>query len=372
MLQQYGVLPYYLDGDGQLHILLTTSRGTGRWVIPRGNAMPALPPHQAAAQEAFEEAGLTGILGREEIGAYRYLKRRKRSPDEPAEVHVFPLQVTVQSRQWPERHQRETRWFGRAEAAEAVDEAELAEIILSFEPPPGAASRAPLPLLTPRHAPKQGIGMLKLFRALMPKENSFFDMFAAHADVVVGGADALREMFAGEARIEEFCPRIAEQEDKADDITREVLLAVRRSFITPFDRSAITDLIGSMDDSIDEMHKTGKTITLYDVQSFEPQMREMSALAAQAARLVVEAVPLLRSVGRNAARLDRITENIVHLEGAADDLHEEGLKALYREHGEAAPMRYLVGREIYSHLERVLDGFEDVANEIQGVVIDHA
>ena len=372
MLQQYGVLPYFLDHEGVLHILLITSRGTGRWVIPRGNAMPALPPCQSAAQEAFEEAGLTGIVAREEIGAYRYEKWRKKAPSLPAVVHVFPLQVTVQSRNWPERHQRETRWFTQAEAAAAVEEPELRDLILGFRAPPEAASRAPLPLLTPRHAPKRGIGMLKLFRAIMPKEDSFFDMFARHADVVVGGADAMRAMFAGEAGIAESCRRVAEQEHKADEITREVLHAVRRSFITPFDRSAITRLIGSMDDSIDEMHKTGKTITLYDVKSFEPQMREMSALAAQAARLVVEAVPLLRSVGRNAARLDRITENIVHLEGAADDLHEEGLKTLYREHGEAAPMRYMVGREIYGHLERVLDGFEDVANEIQGIVIDHA
>jgi predicted phosphate transport protein (TIGR00153 family) len=371
MIEQFGVLPYYLDRDGQLQILLITSRDQGRWVIPRGNPMPALPPRQAAAQEAFEEAGLTGIVGTEEIGAYRYEKRRKGS-SVPATVHIFPLQVTVQSGQWPERHQRETRWFARDDAADAVEEPELKAIILGFEPPPEAASRAPLPLLSPRHPPRPRFAMLNLFKAMMPKADGFFDMFARHAETVVGGADAMRAMFAGEAGIDESCRRIAEFEHEADDVTREVLVAVRRSFITPFDRSAITSLISSMDDSIDEMKKTAKAITLYEVTSFEPQMREMSALAAQAARLVVEAIPLLRSVGKNGARLDRITENIVHLEGAADDLHAEGLKALFKREGDQRPMAYFVGREVYSHLERVLDGFEDVANEIQGLVIDHA
>jgi uncharacterized protein Yka (UPF0111/DUF47 family) len=101
-------------------------------------------------------------------------------------------------------------------------------------------------------------------------------------------------------------------------------------------------------------------------------MCDMASLAGQAARLVCEAVPLLRSVGKNGGRLDLITENIVHLEGDADHLHSDGLKALFKEHGEARPMAYFVGREVYRHLERVLDGFEDVADEIQGIVIDHA
>ena len=214
--------------------------------------------------------------------------------------------------------------------------------------------------------------MLNLFRKVMPKEDSFFDMFARHAETLVGGADAMGELFAGRAPIPEACARITHFEHQADDITRDVLLAVRRSFITPFDRSAITSLIGSMDDAIDEMRQTAKAITLYDVTSFEPQMCEMASLAGQAARLVVEAVPLMRSVGKYGGRLDRITENIVHLEGEADDLHEDGLKALFRTHGETKPIAYFVRREIYSHLERVLDGFEDVANEIQGIVIDHA
>ena len=213
---------------------------------------------------------------------------------------------------------------------------------------------------------------MNFISAIMPKENSFFDMFSRHAETLVGGSDALLAMLDGKSNIPEACRQIADFEHQADDVARDVLTAVRRSFITPFDRSSITSLIGSMDDAIDEMHQTGKAITLYDVTRFEPQMVKMAELATQASRLIREAIPLLRSSGRNLIELTRITEEIVHLEGAADDLHEQGLKALYKAHGESKPMAFFVGREVYRHLERVLDGMEDVADEIQGIVIDHA
>ena len=214
--------------------------------------------------------------------------------------------------------------------------------------------------------------MLKAFQRLMPKEERFFDLFARHAETMIGGADAMVRMFTRETPIAESCKAIGSHEDQADDITREVLLAVRRSFITPFDRSAITGLISSMDDAVDEMWQTAKAITLYEVSEFEPQMRDIAALSAEAARLVAQAVPLLRNIGKNAAELHELTEKIVHLEGQADDLHEQGLKALFQTNATTKPMAFFVGREVYSHLERVLDRLEDVADEIQGIVIDHA
>ena len=214
--------------------------------------------------------------------------------------------------------------------------------------------------------------MLRALRAIMPKEERFFDLFASHADTLIGGSDAMVRMFSGERPIAASCKEIADWEHKADDVTREVLLAVRRSFITPFDRSAITALISAMDDAVDEMWQTAKAISLYEVASFEPQMREMAGLSTEATRLVAEAIPLLRNIGKHAGRLHQITEAIVHLEGRADDLHESGLKALFQAHGAEGPMAFIVGREVYSHLERVLDRLEDVADEIQGIVIDHA
>jgi len=170
----------------------------------------------------------------------------------------------------------------------------------------------------------------------------------------------------------EHCKTIHDREHEADDITRDVLQDVRRTFVTPFDRSAITSLIGSMDDAIDQMNKTAKSVMLFDFNAFEPQMRDISGIIVEAARITAEAVPLLRSVGGNAGRLHDLTGRIVRIEGHADEIHDAGLKALFKLHQGGSPMDFIVGREIYNHLEKVVDCFEDVANEIQGLVIDHA
>ena len=370
MITQYGVLPYRVDAARGLQILLITSKERGRWVIPKGNPIPAFLNHESAAREAFEEAGVEGRIATSPIGSFRYDKRRRAGAAD-AIVTVYPLLVTREAGDWPERGERTRRWFSPAEAAEAVEEPELKILLLSFTADEDGLYARPSLVVMGVNRISWGYRMLKFIRAIMPKEDRFFDMFERHAQVLVAGANAMARMLSGEEGIAESCTRIAAHENAADDVTRDVLVAVRRSFITPFDRSAITALTGAMDDAIDEMWQTAKAITLYEVSSFEPQMKEMSELASQAAALVLEAVPLMRNIGRNAARLHEITETIVHLEGKADGLYSDGLKALFQAHGER-PMAFFVGREVYRHLERVLDGFEDVADEIQGIVIDHA
>ena len=83
-------------------------------------------------------------------------------------------------------------------------------------------------------------------------------------------------------------------------------------------------------------------------------------------------MPLLRDVGRNGARLHELTERLVRMEGQADEIHAAGLKRAFQEYGETSAIRFIVAREIFKHLERIVDAFEDVANEIDGIVIDHA
>jgi predicted phosphate transport protein (TIGR00153 family) len=214
--------------------------------------------------------------------------------------------------------------------------------------------------------------MVAWFQALMPKQGRFFDQFEAHAATLVAGADALQKLFSGDGEIAAHIATIVDREHDADDITREVLQDVRRVFVTPFDRSAITDLIGVMDDSIDQMNQTATTIGLYEVTEFAPEMRDMARLAVEAARVTAEAIPLLRKLESNAARLHSLTARLVELEGQADEFHAQGLKSLFKACGNDQPMKFIVHREIYSHLERIADRFEDIANEIQGLVIDHA
>jgi uncharacterized protein Yka (UPF0111/DUF47 family) len=146
---------------------------------------------------------------------------------------------------------------------------------------------------------------------------------------------------------------------------------VRRTFITPFDRGDIKDLITAMDDAIDQMQQAAKTITIYEVRTFEPAMQEIGGIIVTAAKLTREAVPLLRSVSRHAGRLNAITEEITRIVGEADDLHDEGLKTLFHAQASSGPMAFVIGSEIYSRLEMVVDRFDDVANEISSLVIEH-
>jgi uncharacterized protein Yka (UPF0111/DUF47 family)/8-oxo-dGTP pyrophosphatase MutT (NUDIX family) len=371
LITQYGVLPFRVDRDGALQYLLITSKERGRWVIPKGNPIPFFLNHESAAREAFEEAGIEGRIAADPIGVYRYDKKR-RSGAAAAMVTVYPLLVTREASDWPERGERKRQWFAAADAAEQVEEPELKVLMTNFTGiADGPYPRASLVVMGVNRF-SWGYRMLRFIRAIMPKEDRFFDMFERHAQILVAGAEAMAAMFSGTEGVAESCRRIAAHENAADDVTRDVLVAVRRSFITPFDRSAITALTSAMDDALDEMWQTAKAITLYEVESFEPQMKEMSGLATEAAILVLEAIPLLRNIGRNAGRLHEITEAIVHLEGRADELHDAGLKALYHEHGATRPMVFFIGREVFSHVERVLDRLEDVADEIQGIVIDHA
>jgi predicted phosphate transport protein (TIGR00153 family) len=212
--------------------------------------------------------------------------------------------------------------------------------------------------------------MLGWFRALLPREDKFFDLFEAHSRVLVQGAEALERLLAGDD-VERRCEEIIALENQADAITRDVLLATRKSFITPFDRGDIKDLIQSMDDAIDMMHKTVKIVKLFEQKSFDPLMHEMGGVIVEAARLTAESVPLLHRIGANVQRLSELTERIIKAEEQADHLHEAGLKDLFRRHGRGDAMAYLIGSEIYGQLEKVVDRFEDVANEISGVVIEN-
>ena len=213
--------------------------------------------------------------------------------------------------------------------------------------------------------------MLNLFRALLPREERFFDLFAQHSDEVAAGAKALREMLEGGDAVPRHYKTVMEREHDADGIARQVLVAVRRTFIAPFDRGDIKDLITSMDNTIDQMQKTAKTIMLFDQRSFTPQQKEMADAIVNCSALVREAMPLLSSINTNAGRLSEIGEKLSQIEGHTDELHDLGLQELYRANRPSNSMEFFVGVEIYDHLEKVVDRFDDVGNEISGIVIEN-
>jgi predicted phosphate transport protein (TIGR00153 family) len=213
--------------------------------------------------------------------------------------------------------------------------------------------------------------MMRWFYALLPREDRFFDMFARHSETVAAGAEALRGMLEGGDALPRHYKTVMDREQDADNITRDVLIAVRRSFITPFDRGDIKDLITSMDNAIDQMQKTAKTIMLFDQRTFTTQQKEMADAIVMCAGLVQEAMPLLSSINTNAGRISAISEEISAIEGRADELHDAGLQELYRANQPSNSMAFFVGVEIYDHLEKVVDRFDDVANEISGIVIEN-
>jgi len=374
-MRQIAVLPYRFGGpgmDGPTEILLITSRGTGRWVIPKGNPLTGMPLHASAAVEAEEEAGVIGAVCPTPIGSYQYRKRRANGASVMLDVEVFPLAVTRELGEWKEQDERERRWFPFSEAAGAVDEADLQALIRSFGDQ-GFRAVARSTGVVDNIAQKTGVSrMFAWFQRLLPKQGNFFELFESHAATLAAGAEALARLMQGGEGIADHIQEIVEREHDADAITREVLQTVRRTFLTPFDRSAITDLIAAMDDAIDEMQKTAGAVDLYDVTEFEPEMRDIAGLIVDAARLTVEALPLLRNISANGPRLHELTERLVRMEGHADEIHAAGLKRLFKEHGSSNTMRFLIARELFRHLERVTDSFEDVANEIDGLVIDHA
>jgi predicted phosphate transport protein (TIGR00153 family) len=214
------------------------------------------------------------------------------------------------------------------------------------------------------------IAMLRWFRAFLPREERFFDLFSRHAATVVKGAEALQGVLRGGDQTLAFCQKVNQFENEADGITREVLTAVRRTFITPFDRSDISNLITRMDDAIDQMQQTAKAVLLFEVREFEPTMREMGTLLVECAQLIVRALPLLQAIGANVSLLTQITEEVTKLEGRVDDLHDIGLKELFLKHRNANTMDFIIGADIYDHLEKVADRFDDVANEINSIVIE--
>jgi|SRR5437868_6967342 len=213
--------------------------------------------------------------------------------------------------------------------------------------------------------------MFAWFQRVLPQRGDFFGMFEAHAATLVAAAQALQRLASDGSSTGEVLQTIRNREHDADEVIRQVLTTVRKTFLTPFDRGAITSLIGAMDDAIDEMLAAARAIDLYELQELRPEMKQIVTLISEAANVTAEAVPLLRNISANGTRLHKLTGHVVALEGEADEVHAAGLKHAFQS-ARTDPLQFAVAREVFKNLERVMDAFEDVANEIDGIVIDHA
>jgi 8-oxo-dGTP pyrophosphatase MutT (NUDIX family) len=132
--RQFAALPLMVCG-GETLVMLVTTRESRRWVLPKGWAEVGVAPHDLAAREAFEEAGILGRVAPEAVGEFTYRKRLDSGATVLCKVVVYPLWVTRQLEQWPEQHQRETQWFTLAEAPLMVDEGGLVALLLRLSAP---------------------------------------------------------------------------------------------------------------------------------------------------------------------------------------------------------------------------------------------
>ena len=194
--------------------------------------------------------------------------------------------------------------------------------------------------------------------SLLPREERFFDLFARHSEVVVAGAKALRAMLEGGDAVTLHCKTVMDREQDADNITREVLMAVRRSFITPFDRGDIKNLITAMDNAIDQMQKTAKTIMLFDQRVFTPQQREMGDAIVTARRPGAggDAAALARSTPTPAASTPS-PRRFRRSKATPTSCTTSACRSSTASISPATAMAFFIGAEIYDHLEKVVGPF---------------
>ncbi len=210
---------------------------------------------------------------------------------------------------------------------------------------------------------------LRLFYALMPKEEKFVERFEQHAAQIVAAAEALQTIIAGTGDFEKAFHTIRERESAADVITKLTLEALHRSFITPFDRAEIHDLTVALDDTIDTIEEIVQRISIYGLKKFTPEMLRLAETLCDCAGVLNSAVPLLTAVTRNADALRDMAIHISSLEGKGDATLRDGLAHLMR--NGADPISVMTQKEIYELLESAIDRCQDVMDIIQGIVIEH-
>lgn len=213
-----------------------------------------------------------------------------------------------------------------------------------------------------------------MFGRLMPREGKYFDLFNAHAEQIVLGGKALvsliEALINGSAeKAEQAAGEIDTYETAADRITHETVQALHTSFITPFDRDEIHQLISGMDDILDLTQDVAESMNLYDIRQVTPEAKQLADIALVCCERVQGAVSQLHSMD-NAPAILKNCQEIDRLESDADRVMREAMSKLFREEQDVRQLIKL--KAIYELLETVTDRCEDVANTIEGIVLENS
>jgi uncharacterized protein len=207
------------------------------------------------------------------------------------------------------------------------------------------------------------------FGVLLPKEYGFFDFFEQHASKCVAGAELLLQMLRDVRAAAGHAKEIKDIEHAGDKITHHTLETLHKTFITPLDRDEIRQLIAGMDDILDAVDATSQRIVMYDIQEVTPEAQELGAVLVQATEQVKEAVRGLRRL-KYPMDVLKICVEINRLENEGDTILRKSMARLFKESTDAI---YIIKwKEIYEFLENAIDSCEDVANIIEGIVLEHA
>lgn len=209
--------------------------------------------------------------------------------------------------------------------------------------------------------------LLDAFRALMPKGEDFVGHFCEHSRLIVPAAETFRALMSDDGRAEIHAAEISRLEDAADQVTRRTVLAIHRTFVTPFDRSQILDLITALDDTIDLMKDTGRRMLRYGVD-FTPEMQAMADCAVHAAKELRDGMPHLATIHRSVDRLNAMSARVRWIETEADELLDRGLRTLFA--SGHSPGYKLTVEKVYDLVEAVVDRCEDVVDVIDGIVVE--
>jgi hypothetical protein len=204
---------------------------------------------------------------------------------------------------------------------------------------------------------------------LMPREEKFFELFNAHAERIVEGSRELAGMMSSFAELEQHAQRIDGAERAADKITHEAITLLHRTFITPFDREQIHSLITGMDDILDLMQDVAESVVLYDLRKITPEAKQLGEICQMCSERVRSAVQLLTNVKQADAILKTCAE-IDRLESDADRVMRAAMSKLFRDEPDLKQLIKL--RAIYELLELITDRCEDVANIIEGIVLENS
>ncbi len=204
---------------------------------------------------------------------------------------------------------------------------------------------------------------------LLPREGKFFDFFNEHAELATQAARELQALLADLSQLERRSRAIETCEKKADQITHHTIQLLHRTFITPLDRDEIHRLINGMDDMLDLMEDVATCLFLYDVKAVTPDAQKLAEICVTCTDKVKEAVGKLESMTHADAIL-RICGDIDRLESEADFVFRSGVAKLFREESDVKQIIKL--KEVYQLLESITDKCEDVANVIEGIVLENA